>query len=318
MKHANFFGKRYLIIICVGAVLYSTFLIFSDLTFVYERIINFDLKFLPLILITIFISWLVLFVRWYILTRKHGINIKTKENLLVFLSGFALAISPVKSGELIKSIILKNNFGISRSKTVPIILLERFYDILGTIAVALIGITFLELGSGIVLFSVIAFLIFIFSITYSKRGFKIILWLLTRIKFLNKYSTNLEESHEIIRKSSSPQIICGCTGLTILFRIVEAIGITFVFLAVGMNLIDFFQLASIYSSSIILGSISMSPGGLGVTEGSFAGVLTLHGFELQAALVLAIIIRFFTLWFAVIVGLISLRLLGLIRKKSKN
>ena len=258
-----------------------------------------------------------MFVRWYILTRRHGIHIKTKENLLVYLSGFALAISPIKSGELIKSIILKNNFNINRSKTVPIILIERFYDILGTFAVAMIGITFLGLGSGVVLFLVLAFLIFIFSVVYSKRSFKIVLWLITRIKFFNKYSTNLEQSHEIIRKSSTPQIICGCTALTILFRIVEAIGISFVFLAIGMNLIEFFQLASIYSASIILGSISMSPGGLGVTEGSFAGLLTLHGFELQTALVLAIIIRFFTLWFAVIVGFISLKLLDIIRKKSK-
>ena len=62
----------------------------------------------------------------------------------------------------------------------------------------------------------------------------------------------------------------------------------------------------------------MSPGGLGVTEGSFAGLLTLQGFELQATLVLAIIIRFFTLWFAVIVGLISFRLLALAKKKPKN
>ena len=318
LGNVDFFGKRFLIIICVAAVLYSTFLIFSDLTFVYEKIIHFDLKFLPLILITIFISWMILFVRWYILTKRHGIHIKTKENLLVFLSGFALAISPVKSGELIKSIILKNNFNIDRSKTVPIILIERFYDILGTFAVAIIGITFLGFGLGIVLFLVLAFLIFIFSAVYSKRSFKIILLLLSRIKFLNKYFTNLEQSHEIIRKSSTPQIISGCTSLTILFRIVEAIGISFVFLAIGINLIDFFQLASIYSASIILGSISMSPGGLGVTEGSFAGLLTLQGFELQATLVLAIIIRFFTLWFAVIIGLISLRLLALVRKKPKN
>ena len=317
MKHANFFGKRYLIIICVGAVLYSTFLIFSDLTFVYERIINFDLKFLPLILITIFASWMLLFVRWNILTKKHEIQIKTKESLLVYLSGFSLSISPVKSGELIKSIILKNNFNIKRSKTVPIILLERFYDILGTFAVAMIGITFLGLDSGIVLFLVLAIIIFIFSILYSKKSFRSILWLLTRIKYFNKYSTNLEESHDIIRKSSTTQIICGCTILTILFRIVEAVGISLVFLAVGFNLIEFFQLASIYSASIILGSISMSPGGLGVTEGSFAGMLTLHGFDLQAALILAIIIRFFTLWFGVIVGFISLKLLNLISGKTK-
>ena len=82
----------------------------------------------------------------------------------MFLSGFALAISPLKSGELIKSIILKNNFSIDRSKTVPIILIERFYDMLGTFAIAMIGITFLGFGPGIVLFSVLVFLIFVFTI----------------------------------------------------------------------------------------------------------------------------------------------------------
>ena len=80
----------------------------------------------------------------------------------------------------------------------------------------------------------------------------------------------------------------------------------------GVNF-EFFHLAAKYSTSVILGTISMSPGGLGVTEGSFAGLLALHGFELKTALVRAVIIRFFTLWFVVIVGFISLKLSDSIR-----
>ena len=60
--------------------------------------------------------------------------------------------------------------------------------------------------------------------------------------------------------------------------------------------------------SVILGAISMSPGGIGVTEGSFAGFLVLHGLELSTALVVAVIVRFFTLWYAVVIGFIALRL----------
>jgi len=97
-----------------------------------------------------------------------------------------------------------------------------------------------------------------------------------------------------------------------LFRFVEAVGITLVLLAMGVNF-EFFHLAATYSTSVILDTISMSPGGLGVTEGSFAGLLALQGFELQTALVLAVIIRFFTLWFIIIVGFISLKLIDSIR-----
>ena len=42
--------------------------------------------------------------------------------------------------------------------------------------------------------------------------------------------------------------------------------------------------------------------------GSFAGFLVLHGLELSTALVVAVIVRFFTLWYAVVVGFIALRL----------
>jgi len=84
--------------------------------------------------------------------------------------------------------------------------------------------------------------------------------------------------------------------------------------ALGINFIEFLNLLSMYSASVILGSISMSPGGLGVTEGSFAGLLTLYKLELQTTLAVAVIVRFFTMWFAIVVGFISLKLSELITR----
>ena len=92
------------------------------------------------------------------------------------------------------------------------------------------------------------------------------------------------------------------------YRLLEAVGIYLILLALGIDVASYFELASTYSMSVILGAISMSPGGIGVTEGSFAGLLALHGLEFSTALVVAVIVRFFTLWYAVIVGFIALRL----------
>ena len=126
------------------------------------------------------------------------------------------------------------------------------------------------------------------------------------------FSNNIEESHKIIRQSSDLKTICSCSGLTIVFRIIEAVGILLILQALGINFIEFFNLLYMYSASVILGSISMSPGGLGVTEGSFAGLLTLYELELQTTLAIAVIVRFFTMWFAIVVGFISLKLSDLI------
>jgi len=312
MKYSEFLGKKYLIIIFVAVAIYSLFLFFSDFSIVYEKLQNFQITLLPLILLVVFSSWLVLFIRWMILLKKHQIQIPLKINFLIFFAGFTLAISPAKSGELIKSVLLKNKCGIAATKTIPIIFLERFYDIIGTTAVAIIGITFLGLELGIVLALVPIVILVIFYLFYSKRSFDFTLKIINHIKPLQKFLSNIEESHEIIRHSSDVKTICSCSGLTIVFRIIEAIGILLILQALGINFIEFFNLLSIYSASVILGSISMSPGGLGVTEGSFAGLLTLYELELQTTLAIAVIVRFFTMWFAIVVGFISLKLSELI------
>jgi len=312
MKYSEFLGKKYLIIIFVAVAIYSSFLFFSDFSIVYEKLENFQITLLPLILLVVFSSWLVLFIRWMILLKKHQIQIPLKINFLIFFAGFTLAISPAKSGELIKSVLLKNKCGIAITKTIPIVFLERFYDIIGTTAVAIIGITFLGLELGIVLALVPIVILVIFYLFYSKRSFDFTLKILNHIKPLQKFSSNIEESHKIIRHSSDLKTICSCSGLTIVFRIIEAIAILLILQALGINFIEFFNLLSMYSASVILGSISMSPGGLGVTEGSFAGLLTLYELELQTTLAVAVIVRFFTMWFAIVVGFISLKLSELI------
>ena len=312
MKYSEFLGKKYLIIIFVAVAIYSLFLFFSDFSIVYEKLQNFQITLLPLILLIVFSSWLVLFIRWMVLLKKHQIQIPLKINFLIFFAGFTLAISPAKSGELIKSVLLKNKCGIAATKTIPIVFLERFYDIIGTTAVAIIGITFLGLELGIVLALVPIVILVIFYLFYSKRSFDFTLKIINHIKPLQKFLSNIEESHEIIRHSSDVKTICSCSGLTIVFRIIEGIGILLILQALGINFIEFFNLLSMYSASVILGSISMSPGGLGVTEGSFAGLLTLYELELQTTLAIAVIVRFFTMWFAIVVGFISLKLSELI------
>ena len=105
--------------------------------------------------------------------------------MLVFFAGFTLSISPLKSGELIKSILLKNKCGIAVTKSIPIVILERFYDVLGTAAIAAIGITFLGLEFGIVLIPILLAIIGIFYLFYSKKGFGIALKIINRIKSLD-------------------------------------------------------------------------------------------------------------------------------------
>lgn len=74
----------------------------------------------------------------------------------------------------------------------------------------------------------------------------------------------------------------------------------------------------VFSFSSLAGAISMVPGGLVVAEGSSAALLILAGISKEIAAAATITIRFCTLWFGVVVGvittlMISRRIIGDIR-----
>ena len=118
----------------------------------------------------------------------------------------------------------------------------------------------------------------------------------------------------ILKQSQTPKTIFTCTSLTIIYRFIEAIGIFLIIISMDVEMLNYLITASTYSLSIIIGTISFSPGGLGITEGSFAGLLSLQGLDISQSFTLAIIVRIFTLWVAVIIGFISLHLIS--RKNS--
>ena len=81
-------------------------------------------------------------------------------------------------------------------------------------------------------------------------------------------------------------------------------------ISVGIDDLEIIKVVSIYSSSIIVGAASLIPGGVGVAEGSIAGLLNLSGINLSVALALGILIRIFTLWYGVVAGFVALKISG--------
>ena len=94
--------------------------------------------------------------------------------------------------------------------------------------------------------------------------------------------------------------------------------VLFVLKSLSIDSLGFAEIASTYASSLFLGALSFLPGGLGITEGSFAGLLNLQGISLSMAVVIVIIVRLFTLWFGVVIGFIALKLVGGFSIKSTN
>ena len=142
--------NNFLLIVIAAIGVYAAFLFISDYNSISEKISFFQLEYLLPILSLVSVSWIPLILRWNILLKQNGISVPIKKSIMIWLSGSALGITP----ELLKSQILKNLFNIPRSKTAPIIFIEKFYDLIGAIIASTLGIIVLGMDYNLILVSI--------------------------------------------------------------------------------------------------------------------------------------------------------------------
>tara|TARA_B110001454_G_C12666759_1_gene411912 strand:+ start:16 stop:963 length:948 start_codon:yes stop_codon:yes gene_type:complete len=310
-------GNKIILVVISIIGLYAGFLIISDLTTISDKISNFNTNFIPLIFLLVTTGMLVLFLRWHLLLRNAKIFIPVKDSFLIYTAGFSLSIIPGKVGELIKSQLLKSKFDIPRTKTVPIVLLEQLYTVIGIIIISFFGIWYFQLGVYVFSFFLIA-LIVVLTLISSRRLFNKAIQFLGKRKFTSKFVTPLSSSYDSIKDGSRGRILLFSSGLSVIFWFIESVTVFLILMAFGINDIEFLKVIPTYTTSILLGILSFLPLGVGVVEGSLVGFFSLQGIETSLAFTVVIIIRLFTRWYPVSFGFIMLKISGGLKLRETN
>ena len=311
------FDNRLILIPVAAAVIYAIFLFASDYDTISETISSFNVNFLPHILFFATASWIPIFIKWHFLLKNSNIHVPVKGNIVVFLSGMGLELTPGHVGALIKSQILKTKFSISRTKTAPIVLIEKVYDLIGAIIASIIGIIILGMETYLIAIALSALALIFFLMCY-RPAFDLFLGLIAKRKFFSKYIENISDSYEIIKKSTSVKSFTICILLSIAYWSIISAGVYYILASFGIDMIDYLKILSIYTFSAFLGAITFIPGGIGVTEGSLTGLLSIQGVDISVALVLSVMIRLFAFWYPVCVGFISLNFSGVFSFRNNS
>ena len=299
-----------LILVLVAVVgIYAIFLFISDYNIISEKISNFKINYLPLILFLVSASWVPIIVKWHFLLKNCEIDIPLRKSIAVFFAGVAFEITPGQIGSLIKSQILKTISNIPRTKTVPIIVVEKVYDLIGAILASIIGIIILGMDFYLIIIAILALAVIFFFMFYRPAS-EIFFKRITKTKFFSKYVDNMSEFHTIIQKSTNVKAATVCILLGVTYWFIISSAAYYTLIAFDVNVLDYLTVLAIYTTSILLGAISFVPAGIGITEGSIAGLFTLNGIDISTALILSVMIRVLTLWFSVSVGFIALKFTG--------
>ncbi|MBK8946035.1 MAG: flippase-like domain-containing protein [Ignavibacteriae bacterium] len=250
-----------------------------------------------------FISQFILvlkFFRWQILLKSKVKNISISDSVLIFGLGQIMSISPGKFGEIIKSYFLKTNHDIEYVNSIPIIFAERFSEFLTLIFLESIFLIYLWESIEInVLLIITNFLLIIFI--FNKKIFRTFFDKLRKIKFLKINENKIDALVENQKMLINPKIYI----ISILAWITE-IFCFYIILSNFISDIIVLKAASIYLMAIILGSVSMLPGGIGTTESSLTYLMIKNGINIGNSAAVTILIRIFTLWIPILIGFLSL------------
>ena len=303
------FDNRIILVLVAVIGIYAIFLFISDFSIISEKISNFKINYLPLILFFVSASWTPLFIKWHFLLKNCEIHVPLKKSILVFLSGPAFEITPGQIGALVKSQILKTSSNIPRTKTVPIIVVEKVYDLIGAVLASIIGIVILGMEPHLIVIAILV-LVTIFFFVYYRPASEIFFKQITKRKFFSKYVENISDFYEIVHKSTNVKVATICILLALTYWFMVSAAAYYTLMAFDINILDYLKVLAIYATSTLLGAISFIPAGIGITEGSITGLFTLNGIDVSTALILSVMIRVLTLWYTVGVGFVALKFTG--------
>jgi len=296
--------KKVIISVVIAGVLYLAFTIYADFTQVISAFAKFNLLLLPLLLFLSFLNYYTRFLKWDYYLSIVKVKMKKIDSLSTFMSGLIMSVTPAKLGEVLKSVLVKEITGEPISKTAPIILAERVTDFLSLLLIAIVGAFVFDYGGNIAIIVAAFFVLLIIIISNKKIALPIINFS-ERVPLIKKYIHSIHSAYESSYQLLKLKPLVLMTILSLISWGFECLG--YYFILVNFDA-DFGLLwASFsYSFSTIVGAISMLPGGLGLTEGSLTYLLMEKGIAADISVATTFIVRAVTLWFAVLVGIISL------------
>lgn len=307
----------------LGALAFIVLAFFADFKQVVSAVSIFPAGGWPLLLLLSLSNYAIRAIKWDFYLRQLGIFLPKISSVLIFLSGFIMAITPGKMGEVLKSLLIFEHYKYPITQTAPAVFADRMADVLALLLLSAAGFFYkisyfysspkdsnISQLTALAAFVIItAVLIFIIS---SKTFNTKILKLAEKISFIKKYIVHIEELLESARILIMPWSLIYTTLLSVAAWAMECYSLYYIIKLIAPEVsIDNFSImmicAFIYSFSTLVGAAAMIPGGLFVTEGGMSFLLVnFIGITLPAAVAASFLVRAATLWFALLIGIFAL------------
>ena len=300
-------SRNLLFSLLLGMLLLAGLALYADVSDLSASMLAFDWVWLPAVLALTLGNYLLRYVKWHSYLGCLDLAVPRGPSALVFLSGLLLSVTPGKLGELLKSALLKESYAVPVTTSAPIVFAERLTDFLALVLLSLFGVASSGYGVAVVVATAATMAVILLFLA-SRRLSLGTIRLIEKVPVVGRVARKLEELYESVSRLIRPWPLFWTTLLSTAGWFLECVGFWIVLNGFPGVTAGLGEATFIYAFATIFGAVTMLPGGLFATEGSMVGLLqTVFRIVPVAATASAatLLIRFCTLWFAVLVGAVA-------------
>ncbi len=301
-------GQRLLMPMIIAVLVYGALLLYADADAIIRHATQVPVTTLLVATGLSLSNYAVRFLRWQYYLHRLQISVPTYDSGLIFIAGFSMSITPGKLGEVVKSLLLKQGYGVSMAVTAPIVVAERVTDLSALLVLGALGLFGLAGGfwSGVLALVMVGLL---FALVVSRPLGNLAINIATRLPFLSKRRDRLKALQESLLTLNQPFPFAVSLLMSIVAWGLQCIGLNVLAWSFSDVSLSIQEGLLAYAAPLLAGTLALIPGGLGVTEGSMTGALhNLGGDGATPAVAAAITIlcRLTTFWVAIVLGFAAL------------
>ena len=297
-----------------GMLVYVGMALWADVRGLGEVLTNIPLWVLPAACGLSLVNYAFRFLKWQRYLRLLDIRLDPTSSVLIYLSGLSMAITPGKMGEVFKSWLIRKVDGTRIHASAPIVVAERFTDLLGYLILVAIGGISTQPEYAWMFWAMLGLCAVGLVLAGSRTFSRLCSGTFHRLPYLWRLAPRIEGSFASTRVLLSPKEIVMPTLVSVVGWGCECTGFWLIANAVVPDSVPYLFAVFAFAFSAVAGAVLIIfPGGLVVTEFSLGRLVRLRlsdmGFTRlaaqQTAAGIVILARLCTLWFAVGLGLLA-------------
>jgi uncharacterized protein (TIRG00374 family) len=266
----------------------------AGFTQIFEMLSQISLIYVVAACLMIFITFILRTWRWSVLLRTSGYRIHVDTGFKCIMFGwFINYVLPLRIGDLARGFTLKTTEGTPLSVGISTIVVERAIDMFTLAIILIVSILMVASSQELLEIAFIALLV-----SFGLLAFIFIIYRYDRVLirlFKNRFS-KLEDSLLAFKKglknlSSNPQAILLCLMISLPIWLFDLFSLYLSARAIHFNLpVGLTILSGI--TAFIAQAIPTTPAGIGIHEGTIAGVLLFFGINVDIGTAIALVDHF--------------------------